>query len=98
MRSRRRRRYRQRKAHARSMLAWAESTDFAEWDGNEPDDWDDESDHVGNNDCHYCGGDGYGIVGLDWDCDDGVNGPYDGEVEECPCCHGSGKAEDCTFW
>lgn len=48
--------------------------------------------------CHYCGGDGYGIVGCDWDSDDYINGPYDGEVQRCPCCHGSGKAEDCTFW
>jgi len=48
--------------------------------------------------CHYCNGDGCGIVGLDWDCDDGVNGPYEAETERCPCCHGSGKAKDCTFW
>lgn len=48
--------------------------------------------------CHYCGGDGYGIVGTDWDSDDPVNGPYDGEIEKCPCCNGSGKAKDCTFW
>jgi hypothetical protein len=49
-------------------------------------------------DCHYCGGDGWGIVGTDWDTDDAINGPYDGEVQRCPCCHGSGKAKDCTFW
>lgn len=48
--------------------------------------------------CHYCGGDGWGIVGTDWDSDDPINGPYDGETEQCPCCHGSGKAKDCTFW
>lgn len=48
--------------------------------------------------CHYCGGDGWGIVGLDWDCEDGVNGPYNGEIGECPNCHGSGKAKDMTFW
>lgn len=47
---------------------------------------------------HYCGGDGYGIVGTDWDTDDAVNGPYDGEVQKCPCCHGSGQSKDCTFW
>lgn len=48
--------------------------------------------------CHYCGGEGWGIIGVDWDTDDAINGPYDGEVEKCPCCHGSGLAKDCTFW
>lgn len=47
--------------------------------------------------CHFCGGDGWGIVGTDWDNDDPINQPY-GVVQECPCCHGSGKADDCTFW
>ena len=50
------------------------------------------------NDCHYCDGDGWGIVGVDWDSKDPLWGPRDGDIEECPCCHGSGKAEDCTFW
>lgn len=48
--------------------------------------------------CWYCGGEGWGIVGTDWDSDDPINGPYDGETERCPNCHGSGKAEDCWFW
>ncbi len=48
--------------------------------------------------CHYCHGDGCGIVGLDWDCADAVNGPYDGDFETCPCCGGSGKEENATFW
>ncbi len=48
--------------------------------------------------CTYCGGDGYGIIGVDWDCDDPVNGPYDGEIERCPNCRGSGLAKDMTFW
>jgi hypothetical protein len=64
---------------------------------DDPQDYIDEGDpdsHL----CHYCGGEGRGIVGTDWDCMDGVNGPYDGDVERCPCCNGSGKAEDCTFW
>ena len=55
-----------------------------------PDDedcWGDEDDDR----CETCGGDGWGIVGTDWDCDDGINGPYDGEVAKCPDCHGSGK-------
>lgn len=48
--------------------------------------------------CWRCGGDGWGIVGTDWDTDDAINGPYDGEVERCPCCGGSGKAKDCEYW
>lgn len=48
--------------------------------------------------CWHCGGDGGGIVGVDWDGDDPINGPYDGEYERCPCCGGSGLARDCTFW
>jgi hypothetical protein len=27
--------------------------------------------------CSYCDGDGWGIVGTDWDTDDAINGPYD---------------------
>ena len=61
--------------------------------GEYDDDCDDES--YG---CHYCGGDGWGIVGVDWDSDDYINGPYDGEIERCPCCHGSGLEKDATFW
>lgn len=60
--------------------------------GYDPDD-DGEERH-----CHYCGGDGWGIVGDNWESDDPINGPYPGEIEECPCCHGSGLAKDCTFW
>ena len=48
--------------------------------------------------CHQCDGDGWGIVGVDWDPDDYINGPYVGEIERCTCCGGSGKAEDCTYW
>lgn len=48
--------------------------------------------------CHYCCGEGWGIIGDDWDSDDPINGPYPGESQRCPCCGGSGKAEDCTFW
>jgi hypothetical protein len=61
-----------------------------------PDYWDEDGEPQYN--CHYCGGEGSGIVGTDWDSDDPINGPYDGEVERCPCCRGSGKAEDCSFW
>lgn len=48
--------------------------------------------------CSFCGGDGWGIVGTDWDTDDAINGPSDGEVEKCPNCGGSGDAKDMTFW
>lgn len=48
--------------------------------------------------CWQCDGQGWGIIGCDWDTRDAVNGPYDGEVEDCPCCGGSGEAEDCTYW
>jgi hypothetical protein len=48
--------------------------------------------------CHYCGGEGWGVIGNDWDSDDPINGPYPGEMERCPCCGGSGKAKDCVFW
>ncbi len=48
--------------------------------------------------CWYCGGVGRGIVGVDWDTDDAINGPWDGEVQTCPNCSGSGLAEDCWFW
>lgn len=47
--------------------------------------------------CHYCGGEGWGISGDSWPVDDPVN-DAPGEIEKCPCCHGSGLAKDCTFW
>jgi hypothetical protein len=63
------------------------------YEDDEPDDlwWDDREL------CSYCGGDGWGIVGCDWDSDDYINGPFHGEIQQCPCCNGSGKAEDMTF-
>ena len=48
--------------------------------------------------CWQCNGQGWGIVGVDWDSDDPINGPYDGEFERCPCCGGSGDGKDCTYW
>lgn len=54
--------------------------------------------------CWQCGGDGYMVAGVDIDLDDPVNncdwsmGCDAGEVGKCPCCHGSGKAKDCTYW
>ncbi len=88
MRARRRRLARQRKAQDRDLLTQRLLND----------EWDDDFYYDDERNCHYCGGEGYGIVGTDWDSDDPINGPYDGEIEECPCCNGSGKAEDCTFW
>lgn len=55
-------------------------------------------DELDNPRCWQCGGHGWGIVGVDWECDDAINGPYDGETETCPCCGGSGRAEDCRYW
>ena len=48
--------------------------------------------------CHYCDGEGWLIVGVDWDSDDPINGPYNGEVERCPNCGGSGEEKYCWFW
>lgn len=48
--------------------------------------------------CWQCGGDKWVTIGLDIDCDDPINGPYDGETIKCPCCGGSGNAKDCTYW
>jgi hypothetical protein len=64
---------------------------------SEPENDDDEYDDRPRA-CWHCGGEGWGIIGDDWESDDPINGPYPGEIERCPCCHGSGKAEDCTFW
>lgn len=47
--------------------------------------------------CWLCHGDGWGLRGEDWENDDPVN-EADGEIERCPCCGGSGKAEDECFW
>lgn len=64
--------------------------------GGVDDDWDDRDPDEQR--CHFCGGDGWGMVGCDWDSDDPINGPYDGDIDKCPCCGGSGNANDCTFW
>ena len=64
-----------------------------------PEEGDDyEYDDNQDRDCSYCGGEGWGIVGADWDTDDAINGPFNGEIEQCPNCHGSGNADDMTFW
>lgn len=62
------------------------------------DDYYEEYDGDDGDACSYCGGEGWGIVGTDWDSDDPINGPYNGEIEVCPNCHGSGDAQDMTFW
>lgn len=43
----------------------------------------------GDQNCHYCGGEGWGIEGHDWDCHDPL-WIAPGTVRQCPCCHGSG--------
>jgi hypothetical protein len=48
--------------------------------------------------CWRCHGQGWGIVGCDWDSDDPDDESSDGEIEECDCCGGSGLAEDCEYW
>ena len=48
--------------------------------------------------CWLCGGDRQVLVGADIDCEDAVNGPFDGDVITCPCCDGSGDAADESYW
>ena len=56
---------------------------------DEADYYDDETDQ----NCHFCGGDGY-MMGDELDDLD----MYDADkVYKCPCCRGSGDAKDCTF-
>jgi hypothetical protein len=59
--------------------------------------WED-SDDGEDGECMTCHGDGWGIVGTDWDSDDAINGPYDGEIECCWNCGGSGQAKDQSLW
>lgn len=48
--------------------------------------------------CTECGGDGWGILGCDFcNIDPLWDGP-DGQIVECPNCHGSGLAKDMTYW
>jgi hypothetical protein len=58
--------------------------------------WEDYDDY--HMDCWQCGGQGHVIIGNDMDSPDPINGPYDGDIVECPCCGGSGLGEDCTYW
>jgi len=71
-----------------------------EYDG---DDYDEDSGDGSQDDphrktCWQCHGEGYGVVGDDWESDDPINGPYSGEITKCPCCGGSGLAKDETYW
>jgi DnaJ-class molecular chaperone len=45
-------------------------------------------------DCHYCGGDGF----MDGSELDDPMWYIEGTMYPCPCCNGSGLAKDCTFW
>ena len=58
--------------------------------------YDDEDEN--DNPCPHCHGEGWGIIGVDWECDDPINGPYDGDIEKCPFCNGSGREEDVWIW
>ena len=56
-----------------------------------------DSSGYAEDECWQCGGEGWGIIGLDfpvrepgWD--------IEGESVRCPCCGGSGDAKDCTYW
>lgn len=51
-----------------------------------------------NPSCWQCGGDGWGVLGDDFSNTDPLWDGPDGQIVKCPCCHGSGKAEDCTYW
>lgn len=55
------------------------------------DDWDDYDHDDEGITCETCMGHGFGIVGVDFDSDDPINGPYDGDFVVCPDCYGSGK-------
>ena len=48
--------------------------------------------------CHTCHGEQWGIIGGDWESEDPINGPYEGDIERCPNCGGTGKEKDCTYW
>ena len=65
---------------------------------NGPSRFEDDDDDGEDRSCWQCGGEGWGIIGLNWTCDDPINGPHDGDIETCPCCNGSGLAKDCTYW
>lgn len=58
--------------------------------------WDGEHDDESRG-CWYCGGEGWGIVDLDFPCDDPL-WDLPGSVIRCRCCGGTGDAKDCTFW
>lgn len=60
-------------------------------------DFGDESDGEDRH-CWRCHGEGWGMVGVAWDVEDGVNGPYDDEIEECRRCNGSGLEKDAWYW
>lgn len=53
--------------------------------------------HEDNAPCPYCSGDGLVLVGADVDCEDGVNGPFEGDVIACPCCSDPGDAAYETY-
>lgn len=48
--------------------------------------------------CWQCGGEGSVMWGVDISINDPFWDPGEGEVSACPCCLGSGKADDCMYW
>lgn len=48
--------------------------------------------------CWQCGGEGSVMWGCDIDIGDPFWDPGEGEVTPCPCCRGSGNADDCLYW
>lgn len=67
-------------------------------------DYYDDLDYDPDDYCWQCGGEGWLVAGEDLALDDPVNncdwsmGVDAGEAGRCPCCRGSGSAEDCTYW
>lgn len=63
----------------------ADAIEYCYCDEDSPDYYDD---------CHYCGGEGW-VDGTD---EDPWWHGWNHDLIDCPCCGGSGRATDCTFW
>jgi hypothetical protein len=53
--------------------------------------------HKDPENCRFCGGKGWGIIGIDWERPDPGKPPFRGEVITCPCCLGRGKRVYCRY-
>lgn len=47
--------------------------------------------------CRFCGGKGWGMIGIDWERPDPGKAPYRGDIITCPCCLGRGLVEYCRY-